>query len=157
MWLKHDTERELRSLLAQIVAARRIDPDLASSVVHRACPRLAILRQRSAELDRLIKAEAWVEMGLWLIGWELPDWGLHHLSRDDARWCCSIGVSGMAVNWIEDIVEFDHDNLPLAVLGAFVEAQLRKVEGPTISNITPFRRPKSTLAQVQPSCPPQRD
>jgi hypothetical protein len=49
-------------------------------------------------------------------------------------------VNGIAVNWIDDIVDFQHDSLPLAVLGAFVQAQLRKARGGMPSNVTPFRR-----------------
>src|SRR3954471_525167 len=39
-----------------------------------------------ALLVRLIEAEAWVELGLWLIGWELPDWSVHQLCRGDHSW-----------------------------------------------------------------------
>jgi hypothetical protein len=140
MWPKQNPEFDLDSLLARIETARRIDPDRPTAILRGACPRLAATPAPTAEVDRLIKAEAWVELGLWLIAWELPDWSVHCLARDEARWSCSIGVNGIAVNWIEDVVEFQHDSLPLAVLGAFVQAQLRKARGGTPSNVAPFRR-----------------
>jgi hypothetical protein len=153
MWPRQNLERELRSLLARIEMAHRIDADLLAKILAGACPRLGTSLAPKAEVERLIQAEAWVELGLWLIGWELPDWGVHRLTRDDARWCCSIGVGGIAVNWVEDIVEFQHDSLPLAVLGAFVQAQLRKAQGATPSNVTPFRRAELTQPSAEPVNP----
>ncbi|WP_048710197.1 hypothetical protein [Microvirga massiliensis] len=148
MWPNRNPERDLGTLLARIETAHRIDADLLSAILRGACPRLGTSLAPKAEVERLVGAEAWVELGLWLIGWELPDWDIHRLTRDDDRWRCSIGVSGIAVNWAEDIVEFQHGSLPLAVLGAFVQAQLRKAEGAAPSNVTPFRRPgPSPLAE----------
>ena len=48
-----------------------------------ACPRLTLGITPSDLVVRLIEAEAWVELGLWLIGWELPDWSVHQLCRGD--------------------------------------------------------------------------
>jgi hypothetical protein len=98
----------------------------------------------SEDVRRLIEAEAWIDLALWLIGWELPDWGIHHLSCDDTRWNCTICVRGLAINWVEDVAEFQHDNLALAVFGAFVQAQLQKAQGRAPSNIIPFVRMEGT-------------
>jgi hypothetical protein len=140
MWPKRNSERHLGCLLTRIETAHRIDADLLSAVLRGACPRLGMSLAPKAEVERLIQAEAWVELGLWLIAWELPDWSIHCLTRDDVRWSCSIGVGGLAMNWVEDFVEFQHHCLPLAVLGAFVQAQLQKANGVAPSNVTPFRR-----------------
>jgi hypothetical protein len=150
---RQNLERELHSLSARIEMAQRIDADLLARILAGACPRLGTSLEPKAEVERLIQAEAWVELGLWLIGWELPEWCVHSLTRDEACWCCSIGVGGIAVNWVEDIVEFQHDSLPLAVLGAFVQAQLRKAQGATPSNVTPFRRPDPTQPSAEPVNP----
>ncbi len=80
-------------------------------------------------MQRLIEAEAWVDLGFWLIGWELPDWAIHRLSCDDSRWNCAICVRGLAINWVEDVAEFQHGNPALAILGAFVQAQVQKAQG----------------------------
>ena len=71
--------------------------------------------------------------------WELPDWVIHRLSCDDRRWNCAICVRGLAINWIEDVAEFQHDDA-LAIFGAFVQAQIQKMGGQSPSNVTPFRR-----------------
>ncbi|WP_150117401.1 hypothetical protein [Microvirga vignae] len=91
-------------------------------------------------MQRLIEVEAWVDLGFWLIGWELPDWMIHRLSCDDRRWNCAICVRGLAINWVEDMAEFQHDNPALAIFGALVQAQIQKMQGHAPSNVTPFRR-----------------
>jgi hypothetical protein len=154
MWSrKQNHERDLRSLLARVEAADEIRADLISDIQRLACPRLETSFGPNDEARRLIEVGAWVELGIWLIGWELPDWGIHRLTCDDSRWCCSIGVRGIAINWVEDIVEFQHDSLPLAVLGAFVKAQLRKAQGRTPSNVTPFRRMELARPPIEPAKP----
>jgi hypothetical protein len=87
MWPKHNPECDLDSLLARVETAHRINPDLLTAVLRGACPRLATRLAPTAEVERLIQAKAWVELGLWLIAWELPDWSVHRLTRDEARWC----------------------------------------------------------------------
>jgi hypothetical protein len=140
MWFKQNQERDLRSLLARIEAASEPTGELVAELLRCACPRLQAARQPDEPVRRLIEAEAWVDLGFWLIGWELPDWVIHRLSCDDSRWDCAICVHGLAINWVEDVAEFQHDNPALAIFGALVQAQLRKIQGPTPSNITPFRR-----------------
>jgi hypothetical protein len=140
MWFKHNQERELRSLLARIEAAAEPTDDLVAELLRHACPRLQGAHKPTDPVRRLVEAQAWVELGFWLIGWELPDWVIHRLSCDDSRWNCAICVRGLAINWVEDVAEFQHGNPALAILGALVQAQLRKIQGPTPSNVTPFRR-----------------
>ncbi|PVE24114.1 hypothetical protein DC522_12555 [Microvirga sp. KLBC 81] len=140
MWFRRNQERALRSLLSRIEAASEPTNNLVAEVLQQACPRLQAAPKPNDLVRRLIAAEAWVDLGFWLIGWELPDWVIHRLSCDDRRWTCSICVRGLAINWIEDVAEFQHDNPSLAILGALVQAQLRKIQGPVPSNVTPFRR-----------------
>ncbi|WP_262266127.1 hypothetical protein [Microvirga yunnanensis] len=140
MWLQRNQERDLRSLLSRIEAASEPTSALVGELLHRACPRLQGTPRPNELVQRLVEAEAWVDLGFWLIGWELPDWVIHRLSCDDQRWNCAICVRGLAINWIEDVAEFQHDHPALAIFGALVLAQLRKVQGPTPSNVTPFRR-----------------
>ena len=73
--------------------------------------------------------------------------GVHRLSCDDSRWNCSICVRGLAINWVEDVAEFQHDNPALAIFGALVQAQLRKIQGLAPSNVTPFRRMHAVLSE----------
>ena len=145
MWPKRNPNRDLPALLARIEQAQAEDGDLVSEVLRLACPRLRATLGPKEDVERLFEAKAWVELGFWLIGWELPDWSVHRLTRDDVQWCCSIGVSGITVNWVDDVVEFQHDNLSLAVLGALVQAQIRKAQGDAPSNVTAFRKPELSL------------
>jgi hypothetical protein len=140
MWPKRNQTRDLNHLLARIEAAPAVKADLILDILEHACPRLAILLQPSVEVARLTEAEAWVDLGFWLIGWELPDWVIHHLSCDDSRWNCAICVRGLAINWVEDVAAFQHSSPALAIFGALVQAQLQKVQGRAPSNVTPFRR-----------------
>lgn len=140
MWPKQNPERDLRSLLSRIGTTSQPQVGLVTAVLEYACPRLKSAIQPNALVQRLIEAEAWVDLGFWLIGWELPDWMIHRLSCDDSRWNCAICVRGLAINWVDDVAEFQHDNPALAILGAFVQAQVQKVQGRGPSNVTVFRR-----------------
>jgi hypothetical protein len=140
MWLQQNQERDLRWLLSQIETASGPTHELMAELLYRACPRLQGTPSPDHLVQRLVEAEAWVDLGFWLVGWELPDWVIHRLSCDDQRWNCAICVRGLAINWIEDVAEFQHDNAALAIVGALVLAQLRKAQRPPPSNVTPFRR-----------------
>ena len=139
MWPKQNLERDLRSLLSRIEAASQPTDGLVADVLEYACPRLKSAIRPNALVERLIEAEAWVDLGFWLIGWELPDWVIHRLSCDDSRWNCAICVRGLAINWVEDVAEFQHGNPALAILGAFVQAQVQKTQGHGPSNVTVFQ------------------
>lgn len=146
MWLKQNPERDLRSLLSRIGTASQPQAGLIADVLDSACPRLKAAIQPNALVQRLSEAEAWVDLGFWLIGWELPDWTIHRLSCDDSRWNCAICVRGLASNWVEDVAEFQHDNPALAILGAFVQAQVQRAQGRSPSNVTVFRRLERSAA-----------
>ncbi len=140
MWLRRNQERELRSLLSRIAAVSKPTADIIGELLEHACPRLQATHKLTTPVSRLVEAEAWVDLGFWLVGWELPDWVIHHLSCDDRRWNCAICVRGLAINWVEDVAEFQHDDPALAVFGTLVQAQLQRIQGSTPSNVTPFRR-----------------
>jgi hypothetical protein len=140
VWLRKNRERDLRSLLARIETASEPTDAVVAELLRHACPRLEAAPKRSEVVHGLITAGAWVDLGFWLIGWELPDWAIHRLSCDDARWSCAICVRGLAINWVEDVAEFQHDHPALAIFGALVQAQSQKIRGPAPSNVTPFRR-----------------
>jgi hypothetical protein len=121
--------------------------DVVADLLRYACPRLSAAIEPAALVQRFVEAEAWVDLGFWLIDWELPDWMIHRLSCDDSRWNCAICVRGLAINWTEDVAEFQHDHPALAIFGALAEAQLRKIGGHAPSNVTPFRRATGALSR----------
>ena len=146
MAIGHARERPLLQLLARIDTAAAVSRDLVDEILLLASPRYQAAKAiRCGErVIALTKAGAWVELALALIELELPDWGIHRLSRDDSRWVCSVSVQGLAMNWSDDIVEFQHEELALAIYGALVQAQIRKLRGTAQSNVTTF--PGSRLA-----------
>ena len=151
MWSKRNQERHLWALRSEIDSAPEPTKDLVADVLYYACPRLQASLTPNDLVVRLIEAEAWIELGLWLIGWELPDMDVHQLTRGDHAWNCSICVRGLASNWLGDVADFQHESLALAILGALVEAQLRKVEGQAPSNVTAFRRREPAAPQLAPA------
>ena len=151
MWSKRNQDRHLWALRSEIDCAPEPTKDLVADVLYYACPRLQASLTPNDLVVRLIEAEAWIELGLWLIGWELPDMDVHQLTRGDHAWNCSICVRGLASNWLGDVADFQHGSLALAILGALVEAQLRKVEGQAPSNVTAFRRRAPAAPQLAPA------
>ena len=151
MWSKRNQERHLWALRSEIDCAPEPTKALVADVLYYACPRLQASLTPNDLVVRLIEAEAWIELGLWLIGWELPDMDVHQLTRGDHAWNCSICVRGLASNWLGDVADFQHESLALAILGALVEAQLRKVEGQAPSNVTAFRRRDAGCSAACPS------
>ena len=150
MWPKRNPKQDLRVLLSRIDGTPEPTEALIADILQHACPRLQASLAPNDLVARLIEAEAWIELGLWLIGWELPDWSVHQLSCGDCTWNCSIGVRGLARNWINDIADFQHDSLPLAILGALVDAQLCKLEGRAPSNVTAFRPRRRAAPRLGP-------
>lgn len=151
MWPKRNQDHALRALLSRIDCALEPTRNLVAEVLRHACPRLNASFTPSDLVARLFEVEAWVELGLWLIGWELPDWDVHQLSCGDHAWNCSICVRGPARHWLDDIADFQHSSLALAILGALVEAQLRKIEGQDPSNVTVLGRREPFVPQLRPA------
>jgi len=142
---EHQDEHGLAALMAEIEAAPVATAALAERVLHQACPRLDSCAAHGAVIREMIHAEAWVDLGLWLIAWELPDWGVHSLSCDESCWNCSIGRRGLVINWA-DVADYQHESVALAVIGAFVQAQLNKAQGLAQSVVAPFTRVQARMA-----------
>ncbi|WP_210485227.1 hypothetical protein [Microvirga antarctica] len=131
---------KLDTLLARLIAAPAANADLVGAVMEGACPRLFASPAARETIQQFVDAQAWIDLGFWLIAWELPDWAVHRLSRDDALWCCSINVESVAINWFDAVAEYQHADLALALLGGLVQAQLNKAEGIASSNVIAFTR-----------------
>lgn len=140
MSAKRDEERNLLVLLSAIEAATEPSQTLVADLLDQACPRFSASLRPSDLIRRLMEAEAWVDLGFWLIAWELPDWGVHRLSCDDICWNCFVGRRGLVINWAEDVADFQHETLSLAIFGVLVHAQLNKLRGLAPSSVASFRR-----------------
>lgn len=119
--LKQDHVDRLREKLGQ---ARALTPDLFSTVLDN-CPRIASLGRREAQrrIARLITFEAWTDATLTLIEMELPQWKLRRLLYEDDEWHCCLSRQPELPAWLDETVEAHHHVLPLAILGALVDAR----------------------------------
>ena len=72
----------------------------------------------------LVRAQAWTDAALALIGFDRAR-ALRRLVHDDGVWHCRIGSQWPVPEWLDDGVEFSHAQLPLAILGAALEAVAR--------------------------------
>ena len=69
MWLRRNQERDLRSLLLRIEAVSAPTGDLGAETLRRACPRLQGAPGPGDAVRRLVGAEAWFDLGFWLVDW----------------------------------------------------------------------------------------
>jgi hypothetical protein len=123
-------------------------PELFSRVVADACRRLPILRSagKTAQLDRLIEAEAWTDAALALIELELPGWKLRRLAYEDGEWICSLSGQPNLPAQIDDTADSNHEVPALALLSALVEACRRISESKISVATVPQVRSVSALA-----------
>jgi hypothetical protein len=131
MWGHPKTADRLGLLADQLRSAQAVTPDLISHVVDAACVRLPALgrTEKAARLRRLIEAGAWTEAALALIELELPQWQVRRLIHDDGEWLCSLSREPNLPAELDDTVDVGHENLPLALLGAILEAQQQATRG----------------------------
>jgi hypothetical protein len=96
-----------------------------TDVVGAACRRFPPPRptETSARIERLIGSGAWTDAALALIDLELPQWQVRRIAYDDGEWHCALSRQRELPEWLDQSVEAHHEDLPLAVLGAFVEAR----------------------------------
>jgi hypothetical protein len=125
MFTRLDRESKLPDLQGQLRRARDVRPDLDSKVVAGAGTRFTMpsCAGQAAKIDRLIASEAWTEAALALVELELPQWRLHRLVYEENKWVCWLGQQWDPRVWHSDCAETRRQSLPLAVLGALIEAQ----------------------------------
>jgi hypothetical protein len=118
-----DPYREAHLLQERIRRAQMLTPALAAEVIARACPRLQARHPTAkARLVRLIESGAFADAMLALLELELPNWKLRRLVCDDGEWRCSLSKQLGLPAELDDMAEAQHQSLPLAILGAFLEA-----------------------------------
>ena len=89
------------------------------------CGRFAVLNRagKSPHFDAWCKSGAWVEAALTLAASELPNWSIRQLVKDDGIWFCALSRSPNTPFEFDDMVEASHEDMPLAILLALVEAK----------------------------------
>jgi hypothetical protein len=117
-------EQRLYKLQQELHRAQTITPGLMADVIARACLRFQAHRGTvKARVIRLIESGAFADAALALLELELPQWKLRRLIREDDEWHCSISKQLGLPAELDEMVEANHESLPLAILSAFVEAR----------------------------------
>jgi len=133
----------LRDLQEQIHRARTITPGLMADVIARACPGVrAQPRSVKTRILHLIESGAFADATLALLELELPQWKLRRLMYEDGEWHCSLSKHVNLPTELDEMAEANHEDLPLAILFAFVEARRQSL-------IAGKSRPQS-VPQVRP-------
>jgi hypothetical protein len=143
----HDT-RELNDRLRDAHAATA---GLISVVIEAACRRFPSVGQseKTARIERLIAAEAWTDAVFALIELELPQWQVRRIAYDEGEWHCALSRERELPEWLDQSVEAHHPDLPLAILGAFVDAQ--RISSPSTRPSVPIVR-RDANALYEPLC-----
>src|SRR6266576_2334420 len=113
-------QRDLRSAAA-------FTPDLIHHVITDTCTRLPVLKnaRKATNIDRLIEVEAWCDAALALIEIELPAWSVRRLVHENGEWFCSLTRQPNLPLELDDTADANHQALPLAIVGAYLEARRR--------------------------------
>ena len=123
--------------------AHALTPDLMSDVIMKACTQPT----HQARVNQLIEAGAWTDATLAMVELELPSWNLRRLVREDGEWLCSLSKQPNLPVALDDTADASHQVLPLAILGALLEAR-RQTEAmrETGSQAVPQVQPTSGYA-----------
>jgi hypothetical protein len=131
---------EAIELEQRLRCAQAITRDLLSDVILHACTRLPALHPAvKAKIDRLVDSGAWNDAALALLEFELPQWVVRRLIRDDGEWLCSLSNQPGAPLELDDMAEASHASLPVAILLALLRA--RTAASGTQSVAVPSIRP----------------
>jgi hypothetical protein len=103
--------------------AHAVSPDLMADVIGAACRRLPPVTETSARIERLIGSQAWTDAALALIDQQLPQWQVRRIAYDEGEWHCALSRQRELPEWLDQSIEAHHEDLPLAILSAFVDAR----------------------------------
>jgi hypothetical protein len=126
MLLQPDHGNHLRKLQEDVRRAQNVTRPLMADALaivaarYSAPPSAASARR----IEALLGVEAWTDVALALLDLALPQWKLRRLAYDDGEWRCCLGRQWPLPEWLDDIVDAGHPVLPLAILGALIEARI---------------------------------
>jgi hypothetical protein len=84
-----------------------------------------------------------------LIALELPRWQIRRIAYDEGEWLCALSGAPELPEWLDQPIEAQHDDLALAILSAFVEAQ--RISAPSSRTSVPTA-PLEANPLYQPIC-----
>jgi hypothetical protein len=141
-------EERLEGLSEKLRLADTVTPDLLAEVVVELCPQAARHFARTVRLNNLAKSAAWTDWSLELIRLTLPNWHLRRLAYEDGIWFCSLSEQPHLPLALGDAAEATHEDLPLAILSAIIEARRTGIAPQLEYRSVPHVRP----AQGHPVC-----
>ena len=141
-------EEQLGVLEERLRRPHALTPDLMSDVIANACTRFAAHGPApNARVNQLIEAGAWTDATLAMIEVEMPYWTLRRIVNEDGEWLCSLSKQPNLPVTLDDTADASHQVLPLAILGALLEARRQtEVMRETGSQAVPQVRPTSGYA-----------
>jgi hypothetical protein len=143
-------ERSIGALREHLRRAPAITPELVSDVIAEARERFQSCHPAAkASVEQLILSGAWVDAIFALLELELPQWKLRRLAYDDGEWYCSLSRQRGLPAELDEMAEAVHENLPLAILSALVEA---RHASRTAGDARPRSVPQVRSAQGHPVC-----
>jgi hypothetical protein len=134
-------EERLEGLSEKLWLADTVTPDLLTEVVTEICPQAARHSAWTARLNNLAKSAAWTDWSLELIRLALPNWHLRRLAYEDGIWFCSLSERPNLPLPLGDVAEAKHEDLPLAILSAIVEARRTRIAPQLEYRSVPHVRP----------------
>jgi hypothetical protein len=120
-------EYRLERLSEKLRLADAVTPRLLAEVVE-IRPGASKHGGSAARLDTLAKSAAWTDWSLELLRLGLPTWHLRRLVYEDGVWFCSLSEQPNLPLALADAVEATHEDLPLAILSAIVEARRKSMK-----------------------------
>jgi hypothetical protein len=146
---EHHDSREFEDRLR---GAHAVTAELMSNVIDEACWRFPLVRRtgKAARIELLIRSGAWTDAALALIELELPQWQIRRIVYDEGEWHCALSRQRELPEWIDQSIEARHEDLPLAILMTFVEAQ--RASTPSIRTSVPTVRSEASPLDEPVSC-----
>ena len=128
-----------------------VTTELLSEIIRGACRRFPSLGQsgKTARIERLMAAGAWMDTALALIDLELPQWQVRRITYDEGEWYCALSRERELPDWLDQSVEAHHADLPLAILSAFVD--IGHLSAPSNRTSVPVV-PREASALYEPVC-----
>ena len=124
-------------LAARLHDASGMTAELMAEFIGNACRRFPSVGQteKTARIERLIRSGAWTDAALALLDLELPQWQLRRIAYDQSEWHCALSRQRELPDWLDQSIEGRHEDLALAMLGAFLEA--RRITAPSSRTSVP--------------------
>jgi hypothetical protein len=139
------------ALNARLRDAHAVTTELLAKIIRDTCRRFPSLGQsgKTARIEQLITAGAWVDAALALIELELPQWQIRRIAYDEGIWHCALSRARELPEWLDQSIEAHHEDLSLAILSAFVDAQ--RISAPSSRTSVPMV-PHEASPFYQPVC-----